>query len=164
MQDTLYTEDEFLAARMVAISELGYDPCDDSESFTTGWRSDGYHRRRWWYGFPWRYTRPWLPRTGRGADEYCNPTFYAVTPLGGVTIRYKRGKLRGWTEGVCQRCIEEAGCPPCPLDHFLHWPPCLPVKVTCPECQRVFGSEGDTGRFKPDGGPLCCSAQCAGRT
>lgn len=69
-----------------------------------GWRKDGYHANRWWYSFPWRQTRWWLPRWGLGADEYCNNTWYLITPLGEITVRYQRGPVRRFEDGPCQMC------------------------------------------------------------
>ena len=87
--DIEFTDDE--------LEEYGPDP--------RGFTKDGYHRARWWYNYPWRWTRPYLPRYGWGSDEYCNPTIYLIGPLiGGVVIRYKRGPIRTDDDGRCAIC------------------------------------------------------------
>jgi hypothetical protein len=74
-------------------------PLEDPRGFTR----DGFHRTRWWYSYPWRQTRPWLPRWGWGDDEFCNPTWYLITPLGEIVIRYRRGPISK-VEGSCAMC------------------------------------------------------------
>jgi hypothetical protein len=70
-----------------------------------GFTKEGYHADRWWYHYPWTWTRPWLPRFGWGCDEYCNPTWYLIGPfLGGIVVRYRRGPVRRFEDGPCEMC------------------------------------------------------------
>ncbi len=162
--ERLYTDEEFNRARAAYLTDTGMDPV------LNGLR-EGDDPGRWWYHAPWNWARPWLPRTARGSDEWCNPTVWIVLPfmLGTVVIRYKR-TIRGRADGSCDRCIAEAGHPNCPLCAYEHWPACVPVRVVCDRCTRKFGETGDTGRFATFDGPwttagrLYCSEKCADHT
>lgn len=65
------------------------------------------YRRRWQYHAPWTLTRPWLPRVARGADEWCNPSVYVVTPLGSVVVFWRPGSLRTEQDGPCADCLAD---------------------------------------------------------
>lgn len=114
----------------VDLEEYGPDP--------RGFTRKGFHAERWWYEYPWTWTRPWLPRYGWGSDEYCNPTWYGILPLlGGVVIRYKRGPVRTDADGRCEIC-QAFENEPRPYESWtqllaatIHqWPKSLPLRVT----------------------------------
>lgn len=115
------------------------DATDEADQLgPRGFTKKGYHTERWWYHYPWTWTRPWLPRCGWGSDEFCNPTIYLTgLLLGGVVIRYKRGPIRTETDGNCELCqaFENEPQPFKDWDELLcatvhHWPKSLPLKVT----------------------------------
>lgn len=64
------------------------------------------YRSRWQYHAAWTITRPWLPRAGTGADEFCNDSVYVVLPLflGMVVVFWRPGKLRVEEDGPCTAC------------------------------------------------------------
>jgi hypothetical protein len=103
-----------------------------------GFTKDGYHADRWWYHYPWKWTRPWLPRYGWGSDEYCNPTWYGIAPLlGGIVIRFKPGPIRTEADGRCELCqaFEDEPKPYSDWNSLLaktvhQWPKALPLRVT----------------------------------
>jgi hypothetical protein len=106
------------------------------EDTPRGFCRDGYHRERWWYSWPWRQTRWWLPRGGFASDEYCNPTWYLITPLGAIIIRYRRGPISR-IEDSCEICKAFDAEPSRFKDWnellaaTVHqWPKPLPLKVT----------------------------------
>lgn len=122
---------------------------EQDEQDPRGWCKDGYHRDRWWYSFPWRQTDWWRPRWGWGSDEYCNPTWYLITPLGEIVVRYRRGPISR-VEDSCDVCKAFNSEPPRFKDWgellaaTVHqWPKSLPLKVTVWPCLHPFSRGRD---------------------
>jgi hypothetical protein len=52
--------------------------------------------------------RWWLPRAGRGADEFCNPSAWVVLPpFGCLAVLWRPGPLRNELDEPCEVCRED---------------------------------------------------------
>lgn len=157
----LYSEEEFQAKRAEITAEDGYDPVGNGPKQR---RIDlrGYHGKRVWYSPPWRLSEPWKPKIYGGHDEWCNPCRSVTLPffLGELTFVMTRGEVRTYFSAPDPECDKDIGFPRCPLDHYYHYPHCLPVEMTCPACGTVWPST-ERAYWSKKTDAAYCSRECA---